>query len=191
MAKRLPITIAIPDTGVLISLAHGDLLDLLFAFADDVRIEITDVVEFESTRKTELFDAKRISTFLEKHKSRITVKETSFKKLLVPGADLPENLGEVSIYGYVNQIRNSEGPTPTLILFEDKWFKDNQYSRPRNTHLVSLKAFLLHLETLIPGFTYQRAVDEIRRTRPTASQIKEDIAADSGTVWKPKVRRPR
>jgi len=48
-AKR-PIRLVIPDTGPLISLAAGDALDLLLLAREDVRIVLTDMVEFEVNR---------------------------------------------------------------------------------------------------------------------------------------------
>lgn len=190
MSKKLEIQLVIPDSGVLISLAHGDLLDVLFSFTDDVRLEITDVVEFEVTRKSDLFDAKRINAFLSKHAGRIKVAETSFHDFLDPNKKLPANIGEVSIYGYINDIRRHEPGIPTLIIFEDKWFVDNQYNRPRNTHLISLTAFLKFLENVVPSFSFDEAMNRIRHTRPTAAATEIDIPADSRTAWKPKIRRP-
>jgi hypothetical protein len=100
----------IPDSGVLISLAHGHLLDALFSFSDDVRLTLTDVVQYESTLRTDLVDASRIRQFLKRNAARIKVDATGFHKLIEqaienPAIELPKNIGEISIYGYINDIR--------------------------------------------------------------------------------------
>lgn len=69
---RQPIKIVLPDTGPLISLALGSALDLLLLVANDVQIVLTDVVEFEATRRSEeLLDAGAILAFLQANAERI------------------------------------------------------------------------------------------------------------------------
>ena len=58
--SNTPIRLVIPDSGVLISLAHGHLLDALFSFSGDVRLTVTDVVQYETTIRTDLVDAGRM-----------------------------------------------------------------------------------------------------------------------------------
>ncbi len=76
-----------------------------------------------------------------------------------------------------------------LVLFEDEWFIKNQYTRPRNTHLLSLAAFLKFLEKAIPGFSFDVAMDRIRNTRPGVNAIENDIPASSVTTRKSKIRK--
>jgi hypothetical protein len=193
--SKMPIRLVIPDSGVLISLAHGHLLDALFSFSDDVRLTLTDVVQYEATMRTDLIDASRIKEFLKKNAGRIKVDATGFHKLIEqaienPAIELPKNIGEISIYGYVNDIRQDEPGIPVLVLFEDEWFLKNQYTRPRNTHLLSLAAFLKFLEKAVPGFSFDDAMDRIRNTRPRVNAIEKDIPASSATTWKSKIRKP-
>ncbi len=193
--SKMPIRLVIPDSGALISLAHGHLLDALFSFSDDVRLTVTDVVQYEATMRTDLIDASRIKEFLKRNADRIKVDTTGFHKLIEqaienPAIELPKNIGEISIYGYVNDIRQDEPGIPVLVLFEDEWFLKNQYTRPRNTHLLSLAAFLKFLEKAIPGFSFDDAMDRIRNTRPGVNAIEKDIPASSVTAWKSKIRKP-
>jgi hypothetical protein len=192
--SKMAIRLVIPDSGVLISLAHGQLLDALFGFSDDVRLTVTDVVQYEATMRTDLIDAGRIKEFLKKNADRIKVDATGFHKLIEqaienPAIELPKNIGEISIYGYVNDIRRDEPGIPVLVLFEDEWFLKNQYTRPRNTHLLSLAAFLKFLEKAIPGFSFDDAMDRIRNTRPRVNTIEKDIPASSATTWKSRIRK--
>ena len=193
--SKTPIRLVIPDSGVLISLAHGRLLDALFSFAADVRLTVTDVVQYEATMRNDLVDADRIKAFLKRNAARIKVDPTGFHKLIEqaiqnPAIELPDNIGEISIYRYINDIRQDEPGIPVLVLFEDEWFLKNQYTRPRNTHLLSLAAFLKFLEKAIPGFSFDDAMDRIRNTRPGVTAIVKDIPASSVTTWKSKIRKP-
>ncbi len=192
--SKLRIRLVIPDAGVLISLAHGRLLNTLFSFSDGVRLTVTDVVEYETTYRTDLADADRIRKFLEKNAKRIKVEPTGFHKLIDQAKsdsaiELPNDIGEISIYGFINALRQDEPGIPTLILFEDEWFLKNQYTRPSNTHLLSLAAFLKFLEKAVPDFSFADAMDRIRNTRPHVNSIEKDIPADGGTTWKPRIRK--
>lgn len=195
MTKKLvDVRLVIPDTGILISLAHGDLLDVLLNFAEHVSIVITDVVEFEATRKENMFDARRIQLFLEKNKERITVEPTSFHAYLQQAKINPDipvipDMGELSIYGFINDIRNDIPKIPTLILFEDNWFVNNQAYRPTSTHLVSLVAFLKYAEHVIADFNFEEAIKGILNTRPGINRIEIDSSGlndpdDVETSWK-------
>lgn len=61
---------------------------------------------------------------------------------------------------------------------------DNQHLRPRNTHLLSLSAFLKAIEMLNPGFSYKDAVNAIKKQRPHVQLVDFDDPGDSKTVWK-------
>lgn len=195
MAKKLAeVSLAVPDTGILISLAHGNLLDTLLNFAEKVDLMITDVVEFEATRKSDMFDAQRVRDFLEQNRARIKVEPTSFHDYLEGAKKNPDtpripNIGELSIYGFINQIRNDVPGVPTVVLFEDNWFIKNQAYRPTSTHLVSLVAFLKYAEEVIHDFSFEDAIKRIKNTRPDVNLVDFDSPGlnDSEgieTVWK-------
>lgn len=195
--KRLPIRLVIPDTGVLISLAHGNLLEQILNFTEDVRLTITDAVAYEATHRQDLVDAQRVREFIDRNKKRITVQPTAFHSLVEEATQdasrvkhLPKNMGEISAYGYLNELRNDEPGIPALIIFEDEWFLRNQYTRPRNTHLLSMVAFLKYMAAVDPKFSFRDALDSIKATRPGVNTIDIDIPAESKTAWKPKVRKP-
>ena len=196
MANKLAeVRLVVPDTGILISLAHGNLLDVLLNFAEKVDLVITDVVEFESTRKADMFDAERIKDFFKQNSKRISVEPTSFHDYIEgvkKNPDTPRipNIGELSIYGFINEIRNEIPGIPTLVLFEDNWFKKNQAYRPTSTHLVSLVVFLKYAEQVIPDFSFDEAINKIKNTRPDVNLVDFDSPGlnDSEgveTVWKP------
>ena len=69
MAKS--IRLVVPDSGVLISFAESDLLDLLTVFHPHVDLVITDVVEYEVTHRIDIENAQRIRAFLSKNEGRI------------------------------------------------------------------------------------------------------------------------
>lgn len=199
MKKPLEIKVVIPDSGVLISLAHGGLLDVLLNFADNVSLAITDVVNFEATRKTELFDAKRIKEFISNNSNRVMIEHTGFHEQIRraeidPDFPLPPDVGELSIYGYINSLRSKLPLIPTLVIFEDNWFVDNQQGpRPSNTHLLSLAAFLRYLEKVVPNFSFDDAMDQIRNTRPLVNAIEiddpaENEATSTKTIWKSAIK---
>ena len=105
------IRLVIPDSGVLISLAQGGLLDLLTVFHAHIQIVITDVVEYEVTRRIDIEDAQLIRAFLSKNAARIQVDATSFAPLLRtirdhPEIQLPDDVGELSIYSYAESSTN-------------------------------------------------------------------------------------
>src|SRR4051794_11556766 len=100
--KPLEIRLVIPDSGVLISLAHGDLLETLLGFSNKTQIVLTDVVMFEATRRNDLDDARAISEFVDAHKQQIEVEETSAHALIEYAKSnseipLPADIGETSI----------------------------------------------------------------------------------------------
>lgn len=188
------IRLVIPDSGVLISLAQGDLLDVLLLFHRDIQIVITDVVEYEITRRIDFDDARVIRAFLSRNQSRIQVDETSFAPILAAirsgsSFQLPEDMGELSIYSYVNSIKTSNPGEATLILFEDDWFLRNAV-RPGNAHLLSTRAFLDGLERIAPTFSSAHALNAILKRRPTLQAAEIDQPAPKipgGSEWEPAV----
>jgi hypothetical protein len=140
------VRVVIPDAGVLVSLAQGNLLELLVLFKPEVRIVITDIVEYEVTHRTDLDDANTIRDFLARYQDRIQVDATTFAELLTqirsnPQLRLPPDAGEMSVYSYVRTKVVAPPGEATLILFEDDWFIDHDV-RPGNVHLVSTRAFI-------------------------------------------------
>lgn len=187
MSEPFTIRLVIPDTGILISLAHGNLLDVLLSFRPNVELVVTDVVAYEATRKRDQLDAQRISAFLEENKDRINIDPTAFSALIErakqdPTIELPRDAGEMSIYAYIKEIRRLHPGIPTLVLFEDNWFIRNE-ARPRNIHLVSLAAFFKVLEERVPGFVAKEAMARIQHTRPDVQKIEIDQPSESGTEW--------
>jgi hypothetical protein len=158
--KLEKVRLVIPDAGILITLAHGDMLNILLEFADDVHILTTDLVEFEVTRRADLFDAKKITEFFANNKGRIHIESTGYEDIIQtakanPDMKLPPDIGETSIYGYVNNIRRELPGITTLVLFEDNFFVTNELgARPTMVHLVSMASFLTYAEQVIPNFLY-------------------------------------
>lgn len=180
MSNRSPkeVRLVIPDSGVLISLAHGNLLWLLTKVADKLHISITDVVEYEVTQNLNMPDAQQLNAFLTKNKHLINVEETAFGELLKakksdPNIPLPKNAGELSIYGLINDVRSDHPSIPTVVLFEDNWFLKNQ-TRPNMVHLVSLSTFLRISSNTIENFSYEEAVRSITKTRPHVNLVEHD-----------------
>lgn len=204
MSKKQPIRIFVPDTGPLISLALGDALDLLLLAADEVRIVLTDIVEFEATQGSDRFqDAKTIGAFIAKHSDRIEVVPTTIGRLALSdlvrrreageAASLPKDVGELSITNFVISLRTVNPGEPMLVLIEDDWFSANAYSLPGNVHVVSTSAWLdgLELRGSIPSAAAIRA--RIQAARP---HFREDFLVDKeaekvagSTEWRSKFRR--
>lgn len=190
------VRVVIPDAGVLISLAQSNLLDLLVLFKPEVRIVITDIVEFEVTHRTDLDDATTIRDFLTRHQARIQVDATSFADLLKrvridPGLRLPADAGEMSVYSYVRTNVVVPPGEATLILFEDDWFIDHDV-RPGNVHLLSTRAFIAGLERLAPEFPADSVVRRILAARPLLQRAMVDESARKvrdGTSWQGAVDR--
>jgi len=189
------VRVVIPDSGVLISLAKAELLDLLLVFRDNVEIVITDVVEFEVTRRLDKTDANVIRRFLTRHQARVRVEATGFAGLLAKARrsgtdDLPPDVGELSIYSFVRNMRPDPGP-PTLVLFEDDFFISNAVSaRPGNIHLLSTRAFIHGLEKLAPKFPANVALQRILKHRPTVQAAIVDEPAPripQSSSWEPAI----
>lgn len=204
MSARKPIRILLPDTGPLISLAVGNALDLLLLVSDDVRLVLTDVVEFESTYRADHFpDARAITDFLQKHADRVEVMPTIIGKLALGDRkrraedaeqpSLPKNLGELSITDFVISLRTVNPGDPMLVLIEDDWFAANAYAVPGNVHLLSTSAYLDGLQELglIPSAAAVRS--QIQAGRPNFRSDfvidKEAEKIDEGTEWRSRFGR--
>ncbi|MBV8035790.1 hypothetical protein [Roseateles sp.] len=205
------IRIVLPDTGPLISLAHGQALELLLAFKADVRIVLTDVVEYEAThRAADLPDANAIRQFLHEQAHRIEVLPTTIGSLALADlrrleqaglpAALSKDIGELSITNFVMSLRTVNPGDPTLVLVEDDWFATNAYAVPGNVHLLSTSAWLDGLEqqglirsaaevrTQIqanrPHFRADFKLDQAAEKNPKGSDWRGALRSDAlATVW--------
>jgi hypothetical protein len=198
MTRQPSIRVVLPDTGPLISLALGESLDLLLAVASDVRLVLTDVVEFEAThRADDLPDAQAIRAFLRSHADRIEVMPTTIGSIALADlkrkaeaglpAALPKDLGELSITNFVMSLRTSNPGDPMLVIIEDDWFAENAYAVPGNIHLLSTSAWLDGLEALgrIPSASDVRSRIQSRRPNFRADFF-VDLQAEKivgGTEW--------
>jgi hypothetical protein len=205
MTKPRAIRVVIPDTGPLVSLAVGDALDLLLAVSDDVRIVITDVVEFEATHRAEAYiDGAAINAFLHAHAPRVEVMPTTVGQLALADArrraetgeawTLPKDLGELSITNFVISLRTvNPGDDPMLVLTEDDWFAANAYALPGNVHLLSTAAFLDGLEAAgrIPSAAAVRARIQAARPHFKADWVLDRPAEKIAAEWRSRVKRKR
>lgn len=204
MKKR--IRIFIPDTGPLISLAMGDALDLLLLLSADVRLILTDVVNYEATHRSEdLDDAKTLKDFLAFNADRIEIESTFFGKLALEdlerkkkrgqSATLPRDAGEISINSLILGLRTFNSGDPTLVLMEDSWFEAMIYSLPGNVHLLSTSAWLDGLQDL--GLIQSAAEIRLRiqAKKPSikflASIDREAEKIPEGTEWRSSFRPQR
>lgn len=81
-APAAQIKVVIPDAGPLISLALVDALDVLLVFKENVRVVITDFVEFEVTRyRDKRADAQRICDFIARNAGVIEIQETGQRRV--------------------------------------------------------------------------------------------------------------
>lgn len=204
MTKKRPIRIVIPDAGPLISLALGDALDVLLLVSSDVRIVLTDIVEFEVTHRGDRYaDAVVIQEFISKQADRIEVRETTIGRLAIDEykrktlageqASLPKDSGELSITGFILSLRTVNPGEPMLVIVEDDWFSANAYAVPGNVHLLSTAALLGGLEALgrIPSAAAIR--NKIQAARPN---YRADFFLDQeaekvpqGTEWRSRFER--
>lgn len=175
-SQRIEIVVA--DAGPLISLARGDALDLLLIFKDEVRLVITDFVEFEVTRNRDKHpDAQVICDFITRYAGMIEIQETSigkalkqlvqmrelfekneqFRQMMISNktepTPIPKDSGELSIVSFANEMITSPPGQPILILAEDDFFLHSGAAIPGNAHLLSTRAFLdtLHKLGKIPS----------------------------------------
>lgn len=207
MTGRQRIRIVLPDAGPLISLACGDALDLLLSFINDVRIVLTDVVEFEVTsRSNDLPDARAIKDFLEKNRDRIEVMPTTVGSLALADlkrkqqagqpTSMPKDIGELSITGFVISLRTANPGEPTLVIVEDDWFESNAYAVPGNVHLLSTASWLDGLEALQVIASAAEVRARIQTARPNFRNglelDKEAGKIPEGTDWRSAIStRPR
>lgn len=198
MTAKKAIRLVLPDTGPLISLACADALNLLLQFNPDVRIVLTDIVEFEAThRADDLPDAKSIKDFLKVNADRIEVIPTTIGSLALSDlrrkqangepAYLPKDIGEMSITNFVISLRTVNPGDPTLVLVEDDWFESNVYALPGNVHLLSTSAWLDGLERLKVIESAAQIRLRIQQVRPNfrANFFLDQEAAkiEEGTEW--------
>ncbi len=204
MTQARAIRVLIPDTGPLISLAIGEALDLLLAVSDDVRIVITDVVEFEATHRAQAYlDGAAINAFLHANAPRVEVMPTTVGQLALADArrraeagaawTLPPDLGELSITNFVISLRTVNPGDPMLVLTEDDWFATNTYALPGNVHLLSTAAFLDGLEAAgrIPSAASVRARIQAARPHFKADWVLDRPAEKIATEWRSRVKRKR
>lgn len=208
--KIQQIEIVIADSGPLISLAHADKLDLLLLFKDDVRLVITDFVEFEVTRHRDRHaDAKVICNFINRHAGKVVIQETSigktmkqmvqlremfeenpqFRQLMIDNKSeppaIPKDIGELSIISFANEMIVNPPGVPLLILAEDDFFLHSGAAVPGNAHILSTHAFLETLCELGAIKDAQAIWDVIQGKRPTVNPAKVDRPAGKiNTDWK-------
>ena len=164
----------IPDSGPLLSLAAGNLLDVLANF----RLGITDVVKAETIDKGRgpqaSYEAKQLLKFYTANKSNITIMSTQVGHALRairsanPGRPMPANAGELSIQSLLIHLQVTGVGVPPVILFEDSWFLRNQKSLAKPCVLTSTEAFLINAEKLKLILSAAQARAAISTRRPTA-----------------------
>lgn len=201
MKKR--IRIFIPDAGPLISLAMGDALDLLLLMSEDVRVILTDVVNYEAThRSDDLDDAKILKDFLHVNADRIEIESTFFGTLALEDlkkkkdrgepATLPRDAGEISINSLILSLRTFNPGDPTLVLMEDSWFEAMIYALPGNVHLLSTSAWLDGLQDLGVIESAAAVRMQIQAKKPSikllASIDRQAEKIPEGTEWRSSVR---
>ncbi len=206
MSEKQSVRIVLPDSGPLISMASGGVLDLLMAFKDSVRIVITDVVEYEATHRwSDLPNAQQIKDFLLVNQERIEVIRTTVgslalgdlkrKQSLGEPAQLPGDLGELSITNFVISLRTANPGVPTLVILEDDWFVENAYAIPGNVHLVSTSSWLDGLEALHVIDSAAEVRRRIQSARPNfRAEYKLDKEAEKiqdGSTWRAAIRPGR
>src|SRR4051812_18230656 len=76
------IKVVLPDAGPLITLSKLGLLEALLCFKPEIRLVLTDYVEFEVTRRRgEMADADAIHDFIRDNYGRIEIMETSYGQM--------------------------------------------------------------------------------------------------------------
>lgn len=208
--KKSKINVVIADAGPLISLARANALETLLVFKDNVRVVITDFVEFEVTRNRDKHpDAMRICKFLTRYAGIVEVQETSigqtmksvaqtrqlfdeneeFRRMMLINKteppQIPKNIGELSIVSFASELIKNPPGIPVLILAEDDFFLHSGTATPGNAHILSTHAFLETLNEL--GFIpdAEKLWAEIQRERPGCNTANVDRqAAKINTDWK-------
>lgn len=203
------IEIVIADAGPLISLARADALDMLLVFKDDVRLVITDFVEFEVTRNRDKhIDAQRICEFLTRYAGIVEIQETSigktmkqmvqmrelfedndaFRQMMIGNQSepppIPKDIGELSIVSFANEMITNPPGIPILILAEDDFFLHSGAAIPGNAHILSTRAFLETLYELGKIPSANALWEAIQRERPGVNTASVDRPAGKiNTHW--------
>jgi len=203
------IEIVIADAGPLISLARAEALDMLLVFKDDVRLVITDFVEFEVTRNRDKHvDAQRICEFLTRYAGIVEIQETSigktmkqmvqmrelfedndaFRQMMINNKTepppIPKDIGELSIVSFANEMITNPPGIPVLILAEDDFFLHSGTAIPGNAHILSTRAFLETLYELGEIPSANAIWEEIQRERPGVNRASVDRQAGKiNTAW--------
>lgn len=166
-----PIELVIPDAGPLISLAHANALDLLMIFKDEVKVIVTDYVQFEVTRAAAIHkDAQRLQQFFINNSEKIEVAKTDIGDLYIDRYQryqkykndasyrdaldrlgeappkVPGDLGESSILAFVGSMQAGGPAKPTMILAEDSVLLNRGIGFPNNAAIMSTLSFLKLLE---------------------------------------------
>lgn len=207
--KKNQIEIVVADSGPLISLARADALEILLVFKDEVRLIVTDFVEFEVTRNRDKYpDAKRIVDFLTQNAGKVEIQETSFGKamksmalmrdkfdesaefrkiMLENGTEpppIPKNSGELSILSFANELISTPPGVPVLVLAEDDFFLHSGAAYPGNTHILSTRSFLDTLQQLGKIKSANAIWEKIQIERPTINSARVDRPAQKiNTEW--------
>ena len=148
-------------------MARANVLETLLVFKDDIRLVITDFVEFEVTRNRDKhLDAQRICKFLTRNVGIVEIQETSigktmkqmfqmrqlfdenekFRRMMIINKTepppIPKDIGELSIVSFANALIKNPPEVPVLILAEDDFFLHSGAIAPGNAHILSTRAFL-------------------------------------------------
>lgn len=203
------IEVVIPDAGPLISLARADALGILLIFKDEVRLVITDFVEFEVTRNRDKFpDAKRICDFINKNAGIVEIRETTLGEAMKKTVQVrerydedegfrnamkavgheppqvPKDIGELTIVSYANSLITEPPGIPVLVLAEDDFFLHSGAVTPGNAHVLSTRALLDTLQILGKIPDAAAIWEDIQKARPNINQDKVDRQASKiKTEW--------
>ena len=207
--SSVQIKVVIPDAGPLISLALVDALGVLLVFKENVRVVLTDFVEFEVTRfRDKRKDAQRICDFIVRNPGVIEIQETlygksmidmfklkerfdedpNFRQLMMSAGvsvpTLPKDVGELSIVSYTTELIKSPPGIPVLVLAEDDFFLHSGAATPGNAHVLSTRAFLETLQSLGKIPDGAAIWQQIQAARPTVNPaIVDRTASKINTDW--------
>jgi hypothetical protein len=186
------VTLLIPDSSPLISLAIGNSLDLLLKL--DIPIRLVDVVYWETVLDHEKPGAAEIEKFVGANPKAIEVVETTVGNLLkdrrMREPDFRwKNLGEAAISEFLADLDDHlPDNNPVLVLFDDLKAQKKQIYLHGRAHLLTTMSLLDGMEKmgLIPSA--QEIVDRIRDAGREISLHRLDIEAPSssgGSYWEP------
>lgn len=215
------IRIVIPDTGPLITLAKADILDILLVFDDQVKVSITDVVEFEATRHQAILpDAQIIFDFIQSNTDRIQIEKTDLGQQVIADENarqrylknqdvqkfyaangMPEprrthkNPGEISIVSFVSNLIGEPPGPPCLIIAEDDYFLRSQSGAlPGNAHILSTSAMLIAMGKLVEDLHAEELFNATKKMGRVANRSNVDRPAPmihGGTDWKSAVNHAK